>query len=101
MSARLKRPSPIAELLKETIKKWNLGPALAKAEVLEEWPQIVGATLAVRSRPLRFQGEMLWIEVDHPAWIQELNLLRTQLLRKIRDAFPLAKIQKLHFALKK
>jgi len=101
MSARLKRPTPILELLRQTIDRYHLAPALAKAEVFEEWPRIVGATLATRSRPMRFQGEMLWIEVEHPAWIQELNMLRTQLLSRIREEFPEAKIQKLHFILKK
>ncbi len=101
MGGRWKAPASVADILKHALKKWDLGPALAKAQVMEDWPKIVGAPLAAVARPMRFQGEILWIEVDHPAWIQELNLLKSQLLRRLDSEFPGAKIRQLRFSLKR
>ena len=67
---------------------------------MAEWETIAGATLATKSRPLRFQKEWLFVEVDHPTWIQELNLLKTQFLTKIAKRFPEAGIRRIRFVLK-
>ena len=100
MSKRWKAPSPISDILRATIAKWNLGPSLSRYQLMAEWETIAGAPLAGKSRPLRFQKEWLLVEVDHPAWIQELNLMKTQFLGKIAKQFPEAGIKRIRFVLK-
>jgi predicted nucleic acid-binding Zn ribbon protein len=101
MPGRSKPLSRVSEVLKGAIQKWNLGSSLHRYQLMAEWESIAGAPLAAKSRPLRFQGELLFVEVDHPAWVQELNLFKSNFLSKIAKSFPQAKIKRIHFVLKK
>lgn len=93
-------PQLLAQALQKALKKWHLSQDLHRHEVLGHWPEIAGEQVASRSRPLRFHGNMLVVEVDHPAWLQELKFLKEEILQKIAQAFPKSKIKGLRFTLK-
>jgi hypothetical protein len=48
--------------------------------VLTEWSDLVGPKIASRTRPHGVEGRTLVIEVATSAWLQELSLLRAQIL---------------------
>ena len=48
--------------------------------VLTEWTELVGPKIASRTRPDGVYERTLVVEVASSAWLQELNLLRTQIL---------------------
>lgn len=48
--------------------------------LLTEWVELVGPKIAQRTRPDGVNDRILWIEVATSAWLQELNLLKPQLL---------------------
>lgn len=50
------------------------------------WSDIVGATLAAHSRPLRLAGGVLTVAVDLPAWATELRWLEADLLARIASS---------------
>jgi predicted nucleic acid-binding Zn ribbon protein len=45
-----------------------------------EWSELVGPKIAARTRPYGVTDRVLTIEVASSAWLQELNLLRAQIL---------------------
>ena len=100
MSSRWSPPGKLGDILKATLEKWNLTTPFKRYEVMEEWGAIVGETTASKSRPVKLLGENLVVEVDHPAWVQELNLLKFQILKKISKNFPQAGIKNIRFILK-
>lgn len=51
--------------------------------ITTEWVDLVGTKMAGRTRPTTIQGRVLVIEVASSAWLQELTLLRPQLLRQL------------------
>jgi hypothetical protein len=51
--------------------------------VVTEWTDLVGPKIAQRTRPDGVNDRILWIEVATSAWLQELNLLKPQLLASI------------------
>jgi hypothetical protein len=51
-----------------------------KNRLLTEWADLVGAKISARTRPYGVVDKTLVIEVASSAWLQELNLLRTQIL---------------------
>jgi predicted nucleic acid-binding Zn ribbon protein len=53
--------------------------------VVTEWTELVGPKIAQRTRPDGVTDRMLWVEVASSAWLQELNLLRPQLLQNLRE----------------
>lgn len=95
-----RRPGKIGDILEQALKNWDLGPKLRRYEAAANWEEIAGPQIAAKSRSKGMQGDILVIEVDHPAWVQELHLMKELLLKKLRAEHPQAKIRDLRFVLK-
>ena len=89
------------EVLKGALDKLQISPILKRYEVFENWDNLVGPKIAERARPVKIEGKSLILEVDHPAWAQELNFLKPQLLKKISKHYPKSGITNLRFILSK
>lgn len=69
-----------------------LGGALGREEVLRmaraqaalrEWPQVVGAFLAEKSVPDRYDHGTVWVSVEGSAWAQELRMIKARILNRL------------------
>lgn len=47
------------------------------------WEQAVGPQVALHTTPIRIRNNILEIKVDHPVWMQQLQLLKPRLLVQI------------------
>lgn len=94
------KPGKLGEILEQALNKWEFAPKLRRYEVMEHWEEVVGEKIATKSRAKCLQGNILVIEVDHPAWVQELNLLKPMLLKKIAAQHRKAGIKDIRFVLK-
>ena len=54
--------------------------------LVSTWADVVGASVASHSRPLRLAAHTLTIAVDQPGWATELTYLETQLRARIDKA---------------
>ena len=45
-----------------------------------EWAELVGPKIAQQTRPDTVRGRTLWVEVASTAWMQQLDLLKPQIL---------------------
>ncbi len=100
MASRLQIPESIRNVLQRTIQRAGISQNLKRYELIEDWEKLVGPKIAEKSWPLKYLGGILIVEVEHPAWIQELNLLRTNLLEKIKSDYPKSKINNIRFVLR-
>jgi len=57
-------------------------------ELSRRWPELVGSRVADHAVPAWVRGEAIWIYVDGPAWMQELSLMKQDLLEKIVRSVP-------------
>lgn len=72
---------PLKDFLKSMgARHPSFGKRLREAEALGRWEEAVGKQIAKHSRALTVKDEILWIEVDHPVWHQELQLRKHQIL---------------------
>lgn len=53
-------------------------------DLYQAWKGIVGELLASRSHPFRFYNSILYVAVQNNAWLQELVLNKTEILRQCR-----------------
>ena len=95
-----RQPGKIGDILHKALESWDLGPKLRRYEAAANWDEIAGPQIAAKSRSKGMQGDILVIEVDHPAWVQELNLMKSLLLKKLKVQHPRANIKDLRFILK-
>lgn len=84
---RTRRPLlPVAQVLDQLIRSYGLEKAMEEQRLIERWPALVGEQIAAHAEAEQLRGERLIVRVDHPAWMQELVLLKPQLLEKLGRA---------------
>lgn len=64
------------------------------------WPSVVGDELAARTKATRVERGVLYVRVDHGAWMQELHFIEKELLRRLRAQAPGVKLEKIKFSSK-
>ena len=83
----------IGEVLKDFLrdKGWLTGNPYAP--IFAGWPSIVGTTLAAHSRLVDVQNGIILVEVDHPGWLQMLQLRKGAVLDAARRMAPQASLE--------
>lgn len=51
------------------------------------WKKVVGELLASRSYPIKFEQNTLFVAVQNNTWMQELLLLKSDILSKYKNIF--------------
>jgi hypothetical protein len=64
----------------EALKLRGISDQIRAERIVAEWSDMVGPKIAARTRPDGVRDRVLEIEVASSAWLQELNLLRAQIL---------------------
>jgi len=83
-----------------------LSPKVAeKAELWSSffgfWSRAAGENLAAHSRPVDVRNGIVFIEADHPGWIQLLQIDQDRILETIRRSFPALGISGIAFRMAK
>ncbi|BCA80554.1 DUF721 domain-containing protein [Desulfuromonas sp. AOP6] len=47
------------------------------------WEEAVGPQIAARARPIRIREGVLEVRVDHPVWMQQLQLMKPKILTRL------------------
>lgn len=63
-----------------TLAYYGISNDIRAERVHTEWYDLVGPRIAQRTRPFGVVGKLLVVEVASSAWLQELNLLKPQIL---------------------
>jgi len=67
--------------------------------LFKEWRKIAGEAVASHARLVDIQNGILLVEVDHPGWLQMIQLRSTALLAAARATVPLVVIEGLRVRL--
>ena len=65
------------------------------------WSRAAGENLAAHSRPVDVRNGIVFIEADHPGWIQLLQIDQDRILETIRRSFPALGISGIAFRMAK
>lgn len=63
------------------------------------WPKLVGEQIAKHSEPGFTKDFVLYVFVDHPGWMSELERIKRFLLQKIQSQYRELRIRKLNLLL--
>ncbi len=87
----------LAQILQEIVRRADpLGRRLQESQALGEWAEAVGPTIAKHATGISFRDGVLKVEVDHPAWRNELVLRAPQILEKLNARIPVP-VERLFF----
>jgi hypothetical protein len=77
-----------AEILARVLDEKNRRLAQTYSSIFGAWSQIVGESLAEHSRIYEIANRDIFIEVDHPGWMQLLLMKKPQILRTVKRKVP-------------
>lgn len=64
---------------------------------IQAWAEVVGPAAAAFSKAEKVRGKQLVVRVRDPLWMHQLYLLKNELIRKYRAAFPTLKIDDIFY----
>jgi hypothetical protein len=97
----MKKPQSVRSILEKTVKVLEIDVPLKTYSIFGAWNEIVGQSVAEHSQPRSIRNRMLFIEVSHPTWMQQLQFLKPTLLEKINTFLGEPLIQDIRFKLGK
>jgi hypothetical protein len=89
----------IGSILDGVLSHAQLRQGVANYSIFPRWESLVGKHLAGSTRPLRVQGNVLWIYVENSTLQHHLSFLVPLLLRRIREVSPGSSIETIRFTL--
>ena len=79
----MSKPKPLRSILDDTLKSLGIHAPMRGYSIWGAWREIVGEAVASNARPSVIRNRILFIEVSHPTWVQQLQFLKPTLLEKL------------------
>jgi hypothetical protein len=95
------KPKPLRSILEDTLKSLRIDAPMKGYSLWGSWREIVGDAVAANAQPSAVRNRILFVEVSHPAWIQQLQFLKPTLLEKINGFLGESLIQDIRFRIGK
>ena len=73
----------VSGVVARLLRGLGLEDGLRGWRAVEGWPETVGPNLARRTRAVEYRDGTLLVEVEGSAWMQEMSLLKPQLIQRI------------------
>ena len=80
----------------------NLGiPSEKRETIFSCWAEIAGKDIAEHSKVIDIKKEIVFVETDHPGWLQIINFKKEHILNKINEKFPEKEAREIKVILKR
>ena len=97
----MKKPQSLRSILEKTLKSLEIDVPVKTYSILGAWNEIVGESVANHSQPRSIRNRILFIDVTHSTWMQQLQFLKPTLLEKVNTFLGEPLIQDIRFKLGK
>ena len=101
LTLNMQKPKPIGSILEKTFKALEIDVPLKAHSIWAAWKEIVGESVALHAQPRSIHNRILFINVSHSTWIQQLQFLKPTLIEKINAYLGEALIEDIRFRLGK
>jgi predicted nucleic acid-binding Zn ribbon protein len=93
------QPQPLGDLMNRFLDRSGLAPKVEAAGAVLEWAGLVGPQIAAVTRALRVSEGVLLVAVANSAWMNELNMMRAELMRRVNAGRKEGRIRTLVFVM--
>ena len=87
----------IAGAIKNFLKKTGLEKAIAQQNALEVWSTVVGKNVAKNASAESIEHGMLLVRVTTPAWRQELQFQKKEIIQKLNSKQEAVQVKDIKF----
>jgi predicted nucleic acid-binding Zn ribbon protein len=83
--SRRRPPQLIGGAIQELLARFDSDGRFEIVKLMRVWPEVVGEAIARRTEINGFKFHTAVVKVSGAMWIQELNLMKPQILARLRD----------------
>jgi predicted nucleic acid-binding Zn ribbon protein len=73
----------LSDTLVKLLQARGMEGRLREYRILGEWDRAVGAVIARHAQPFSLRGKKMALIVDSPAWMQQLSLLKPEIIERV------------------
>ena len=81
-----KAPESISLILGNLLKKRGWERKIKEFQALANWSKIVGPKVAENSKPVRIEGQKLFVRVENSVWKNELVFMQKEIKEKLNKS---------------
>lgn len=89
------KPVALQALIHDLCRRWGIERKVKEYQALAMWPDIVGARIAERARPLGIQKGKLFLSVESASWRSELTYLKQDIIKKVNRSAGMKIVQEI------
>jgi predicted nucleic acid-binding Zn ribbon protein len=94
---RAHSPERISVALEPLLERFDREGRFGIVRLVKVWPEVVGDTIARRTEVQSLKFHTAVIKVSGAMWIQELNLMKGQILARLKEVLPDDLVRDLRF----
>ncbi len=91
----------LRSILENAFRSLEIDAPVKAYSIWGAWREIAGEAVAFQTQPCSIRNRILFVEVSHPTWIQQLQFLKPTLLEKVNTFLGEPLIQDIRFRLGK
>jgi predicted nucleic acid-binding Zn ribbon protein len=96
---RPQAPQLVGELVPRLLQRHGIAAKVEAASVIPEWEELVGPGIAAVTRPVTVSDGRLVVAVATSPWMMELDLMKSQLMRRLNAGKRIGRIEELVFVM--
>lgn len=96
---RPEAPERVGDMLPSVFDKLGVTKEIATQDALLRWHEVVGERIAAVTHAKSVANGVLFVEVRSSAWINELNLMRREILARLNAGQGQARVDRVVFTL--
>ncbi len=78
-----KKPKPLGELIRESLRRNGLETPLQQHRLLEAWDKVCGPTIASYTKEKTIRNQTLCVRIENPSLRQDLSMMRSKLIERL------------------
>lgn len=82
----MKRPVPLGDLFEAVFAGKPAQKLLREMKIWQVWEDAVGQQIAAKALPAAFRDGMLTVRVSGSAWMQQLTMMKPQIIANLNNA---------------
>lgn len=90
-------PRGLSDVLDGVTHALGWSSPLARGELLNSWPELVGTDVAAHCEPAGVDEGVLTVQCDSTAWATQLRIMRAEILTTILRRYPDAQVTSIRF----
>lgn len=98
--AQFKKPARLKEALSQALQELGMADEITRWQLVKDFGKIAGEKIAQHAQAYKTGEGILYVLVDSPSWMNQLYLIKDEVVKKMNDAIGRNVVKDIRFSLK-